>query len=107
LCRDTQGAIELARGVLPGDYRGEFYYLVIIELGLNAFEEVVIDVTITQRHRIGIGEGNLLTLGEQFARLPVLESVKLCIRMAQLTADRSVQVCSEDAPVENGHPAIE
>lgn len=51
-------------------------------MGAEAGEEVVVDVTVAQRHRVGVGQGDALVLVVEWARRVLGEGVDLPVRDA-------------------------
>jgi hypothetical protein len=54
LRRDAEGAIKLARGILPGDDHGDLNDLVVAEKLSDTSEEFVIDIAAGDGHGIGV-----------------------------------------------------
>src|SRR5215213_11752327 len=51
---DTQGAVELARRVLPGDRRRKFDHRVLAKVAMHLLEEVVVDVAVREGDSVGV-----------------------------------------------------
>lgn len=60
LCRDAEGAIELAGGVFPGDGHRQLDDSVVGVVLAEAGEELVVDVAVGEGDRVGVFEGDTL-----------------------------------------------
>src|SRR4051794_38162232 len=65
--------------IVTADEDGQFHDLPGIEMALHRGEDVVRHRDVA-RHRIGIGEGGALALGEEFRRSPVRERIAFLAR---------------------------
>jgi hypothetical protein len=107
LTRHSQRSIELARGVLPGDRRREFDEFIIAELFAETFEQLIPDVAIAERHRVGVFQREPLAITEQIAPFPVFDRFEFGVVVSQLAADRSLQIGSELAAIEQRYSPVD
>jgi len=103
----TKGAIELARGILPGDSRRQLDDLVVVEVLLHSAEELVVNVAVGEGDGVGVFEGGPIRVSVMGTVRVVLQVEDLPVGRSQFAADRSVEVISEDAAVEHRHPSID
>ena len=107
LRRNPQRAIEFRRRVFP---RHDFRQLddgVVVEVLAHAREELVGDFAAGDGHGVGEFEDEALDVVEEWRRFPIGQRQQLLVRDAECAADRSVDVLSELAAVEEGDAPID
>ena len=107
LRRNAQRAVEFRRRVFP---RHDFRQLddgVVIEALAHAREELVRDFAAGDGHGVCEFEDEAFDVIEERGRFPIREGKQLLVRDAECAADRSVDVLSELAAVEERDAAID
>ena len=95
---DIEAAVEPGSQVLNRNEVGELGELLLGELSLKPSPQVVIDRRRRHRQRFGVLDDELFDLGKVRSLSPVGDGIEGCIIEAQLTAERSSDVLSPQAP---------
>lgn len=103
---NSECPIKLARCVFPCDNLCQLNYFVVVKVLAQLREYFVANVSIRERHRIRVRKCHNFRLFKQRAIMEIPKCEKLVVTNVQLAADRSVDVLSEYAVVENGHATI-
>jgi hypothetical protein len=104
LRRNSECPVETRRSVFPCDGHRKFSDSVIIEMLLQACEQLVVDVTC--RHRVGIFQRDFLGIAEKLTFRIVVEGVDFVCRSAMSAAHGSIHVLSELTTVPPCDPSI-
>jgi hypothetical protein len=106
LRRDSQGPIEFAGGVFPGNYGRKFDYLVVVIKGPQLCIQLVVYIAVTQRDAVCKLERNTFGIVVELTGGVFMERIDFFIRNSKSTAHGSIDVLSKLTAVKKGNAPV-